>query len=123
MTNDEVITPARELWKLYVDGSSNENGSGVGIILITPAGSRFHFALRFSFKASNNEVEYEALLAGLRIAKGLRAKAIHCYSDSQLVVNQVLGEYQGRETKMAAYLEKAKAALEHFEYYAIEQVP
>ena len=59
---------------------------------------------------------------GLRIAKELKAKAIHCYSDSQLVVNQILGEYQARGTKMAAYLEKAKTSLEHFEFYAIEQV-
>ena len=83
IADDEVITTAHELWKLYVDGSSNENGAGAGIILVTRAVSRFHSALRFGFKASNNE----ALLAGLRIAKELKAKAIHCYSDSQLVVN------------------------------------
>ena len=82
MTDDEVITPARELWKLYVDGSSNKNGSGAGIILIPLTGSRFHSALIFDFGASNNEAEYEALLVGLRIAKELKAKAIHCYSDS-----------------------------------------
>ena len=69
IADDEVITPGHELWKLYVDGSSNENGAGAGVILVTPAGSRFHSALRFGFKASNNEAEYEALLAGLRIAK------------------------------------------------------
>ena len=103
VTNDEVITPTHELWKLYVDGSSNENGSGVRVILITPVGSRFHFALRFDFNASNNKAEYEALLAGLRIAKELKAKAIHCYSDSQLVVNQILGEYQTRGLGRVSY--------------------
>ena len=55
MTNNEVITPAHELWKLYVDGSSNENGSEAGVILITLAGSRFQSTLRFDFNASNNE--------------------------------------------------------------------
>ena len=59
----------QELWSIFVDGSSNENGSGAGIIMISPEGHRFHSVLRFGFEASNNEAEYEALLAGLRVAK------------------------------------------------------
>ena len=55
-------------WELYVDGASNECGAGDGIILISPEGHRIHSALRFKFNASNNEAEYEALFAGLRIA-------------------------------------------------------
>ena len=51
------------MWGLYVDGSSNEGGSGAGLILVSPEGHRMHCALRFGFKASNNEVEYEALIA------------------------------------------------------------
>ncbi|XP_060972619.1 uncharacterized protein LOC133038471 [Cannabis sativa] len=114
---------ARELpecvWHLFVDGSSNEHGSGAGIILVTPDGYRIHSALRFGFEASNNE----ALLAGLRLAKELGAKAIRCFSDSQLLVNQVLGEYQARGLKMEAYLLQVQKQLQQFEYYSIEQVP
>ncbi|KAM2478825.1 hypothetical protein PS1_002626 [Malus domestica] len=47
------------------------------------------YAIRFKFKASNNEAEYEALLAGLRLAKHLGVKRIDIFSDSQLVVNQI----------------------------------
>ena len=75
------------LWKVFVDSSSNENGSGAGIISISPKGHRFHSALRFGFEASNNEAEYEALLAGLRVARELKVSSVQCYSDSQLVVN------------------------------------
>ncbi|GJV38110.1 reverse transcriptase domain-containing protein [Tanacetum coccineum] len=57
-----------EVWKLFIDGSSNEGGSRAGLILTYPDSVEFTHALRFEFKASNNEVEYEALLAGLRIA-------------------------------------------------------
>ncbi|CAL8145589.1 unnamed protein product [Prunus armeniaca] len=46
-------------------------------------------ALRFKFHASNNEAEYEALLAGLRLAKEMGAEQIQIFSDSQLVVHQV----------------------------------
>lgn len=89
---DEILL--KEAWKLYVDGSAMDNASGAGIILVTPTKYKFHSALRFKFRATNNESEYKALLAGLRIATELKAKAIKCYSDSQLVIYQILGEYQ-----------------------------
>ncbi|KAL5571033.1 hypothetical protein UlMin_020630 [Ulmus minor] len=56
-------------WKLYVDGSSTETSSGAGIILVSPDGVKLSCAIRFKFKATNNQAEYEALLSGLRSAK------------------------------------------------------
>ena len=90
-----------------MDEASNENGAGAGIILIFSEGHRIHSALRFRFDASNNEAEYEALLAGLRIARELKVEDLGIFSDSQVVVNQILGEYQARGVQMAAYLAKA----------------
>ncbi|XP_062112162.1 uncharacterized protein LOC133823409 [Humulus lupulus] len=115
--------PIQALWRIFVDGSSNENGSRAGIILITPEGHRFHSALRFEFEASSNEAEYEALLAGLRMAKELKIRVVQCYSDSRLVVNQVSMEYQARGAKMAAYLAKVKKELSKFEYGLVDQIP
>ena len=89
------------------------------MILITPKGHRFHCAIRFDFITSNNEAEYEALLAGLRLAKDMNIKALDVYSDSQLVVNQILGEYQARGLKMVAYLNKAKDLLAQFDRYTL----
>ncbi|GJW90795.1 reverse transcriptase domain-containing protein [Tanacetum coccineum] len=64
-------TPAadipQESLTLFTDGSSCIDGSGVGLILTSPEGTEFTYALRFQFTASNNEAEYEALIAGLRI--------------------------------------------------------
>ncbi|XP_062114054.1 uncharacterized protein LOC133825076 [Humulus lupulus] len=113
----------QELCKLFVDGSSNENGSGAGIILIVLEGHRFHTTLRFVFDASNNEAEYEVLLAGVRVAKEFKENEIQCFIDSQLVVNHVLGEYKARGIKMEACLAKVKTELSKFEFYSIEQVP
>ena len=79
--------------------------------MITRERHQFHCAIRFDFTASNNEAEYEALLAGLRLAKDMNIKVLDIYSDSQLVVNQVLGEYQARGLKMVAYLNKTKDLL------------
>ena len=57
-------------------GSTNSQGSGVGIILTIPEGIQLEHALRFGFKASNNEAEYEALLVGLQLAIVLGAEQI-----------------------------------------------
>jgi len=50
---------------LYVDGSSNPEGAGVGIVLESPNDILIEKYLHFAFKSSNNQVEYEAILAGL----------------------------------------------------------
>ena len=77
-------------------------------------------ALRFRFKASNNEVEYEALIAGLKLAKEIKVENI--FSDSQFVVCQINEEYQPQEEKMTTYLCKAKELLGSFSSYTICQV-
>jgi len=53
--------------------------------------------LRFAFKASNNQVEYEALIAGMVLAKVMGAKSLIAKSDSLLVTGQVTGEYQAKD--------------------------
>jgi len=63
-------------WILSVDGSSNQQGSGVGIILEGPNGLLIEQALRFTFKVSNNEAEYEALVAGMLLAKEMGARSL-----------------------------------------------
>ena len=82
-----------------------------------------HYPLRFSFQASNNEAEYEALIAGLQLAKEMKVESLEIYSDSQLVVCKITNEYQVRGEKMATYLQKAKDLLSIFCSLKIRQVP
>ncbi|KAL5541983.1 hypothetical protein UlMin_009693 [Ulmus minor] len=110
-------------WKLYVDGSSTETSSGAGIILVSPDGVKLSCAVRFKFKATNNQAEYEALLSSLRLAKEVSARHLTIYSDSQLVVSQVNSKFQAKGEKMASYLEKAKEAMNQFDTVTIIQVP
>ena len=58
------------------------------------------YGVQVKFLATNNEVEYEAILMGLRIARALGAKNISLRSDSQLVVGQVRGDFEAKETRM-----------------------
>nr|GFB85312.1 reverse transcriptase domain-containing protein [Tanacetum cinerariifolium]GFB85329.1 reverse transcriptase domain-containing protein [Tanacetum cinerariifolium] len=82
---------------------------GAGLILTNSEGVEFTYALRFQFAASNNEAEYEALVAGLRIATQMGVKNIQVNVDSKLVANQVLGTYVAKEDNMIKYLEIVKA--------------
>ncbi|GFY85492.1 hypothetical protein Acr_04g0002300 [Actinidia rufa] len=71
-------TPEKDLahWILFVDGSSNQHGYGAGLVIQTPSGEQMEYAIRMRFKATNNEAEYEALLAGLRVAVELGAQSL-----------------------------------------------
>nr|GEV99438.1 reverse transcriptase domain-containing protein [Tanacetum cinerariifolium] len=98
-----------EPWTLFTDGSSCVDGSGARLILTNPDGVEFTYALRFQFLASNNEAEYEALIAGLRIAARIGVKDVHVSIDSKLVANQVLGTYVAKEDNMVKYMEIVKS--------------
>nr|GEX63003.1 reverse transcriptase domain-containing protein [Tanacetum cinerariifolium] len=76
-------------WTLFTDGSSCVDGSGAGLVLTNPKGAEFTYALRFRFDVTNNEAEYEALIAGLRIAEQMGVKNLQANVDSRLVANQV----------------------------------
>ena len=75
-----------EVWSIYVDGSSSPENSGVGILLIGPDNEEFKYSIKFTFPITNNAAEYEALLAGLQLAKRIRAEKVRVFADSQLVV-------------------------------------
>ncbi|XP_016652592.1 PREDICTED: uncharacterized protein LOC107881971 [Prunus mume] len=111
------------LWTLYVDGSSNAHGCGAGLVLISPDKVVLEYALRFKFHASNNEAEYEAFLAGLRLAQEMGAKQIQIFSDSQLVVHQVNQDFTTKDASMIAYLQHTRHLLTTFNAYLIGQVP
>ena len=67
--------------RLYVDGSSNQQGSGAGLMLVTQELTEISSALRFGFKASNNQAEYEAFLASLMLAKEIETEKLEIFSD------------------------------------------
>ena len=81
-------------WKVHVDGASNAKGAEARIVIITSEGILLEHSFRLGFNASNNEAEYEALLAGLGIVSRLEAQDVEIYSDSRLVVNQVQGSFK-----------------------------
>ncbi|GJR22019.1 reverse transcriptase domain-containing protein [Tanacetum coccineum] len=84
-------TGRKENYIVYFGTAIKTNGIR-GLILTSPEGMEFTYALRFGFEATNNEAEYEALIAGLRIAEQMGIKNLQANVDSRLVANQVLTE-------------------------------
>ena len=101
-------------WILKVDDVSHHMGAGVGLQLKAPTGERVEQAIWLDFPASNNETEYEAILAGVDLAQSVSSKKLLKHSDSQLVVGQVNGEYETRDQSMARYVGPVKERLGSF---------
>ncbi|GJW01120.1 reverse transcriptase domain-containing protein [Tanacetum coccineum] len=76
-----------ESWTLLTDGASNPKGSGAGLVLIRPSGVEYTYALRLTFPSTNNDAEYEALLAGLRIARKMNISNIKVRIDPKLMAS------------------------------------
>ena len=105
-----------------MDGASSAMGAGAGIVIITLEGIRLEHSFRLGFRASNNEAEYEALIAGLKTALDLGARNVEVCSDSRLVVNQVRGSFEARDSWMKEYLRVAKEIMEKFNMTSVTQV-
>ena len=85
----------------YVDGGSlgNPGPAGIGVVIDVPEGQKIRIA-KWIGRQDNNVAEYLALLEALQCALTLRARAIHVYSDSQVVVRQMTGQYACRSPRL-----------------------
>uniref|UniRef100_A0A804HNE7 Uncharacterized protein n=1 Tax=Musa acuminata subsp. malaccensis TaxID=214687 RepID=A0A804HNE7_MUSAM len=119
----EELEPPHDTWTLHVDGSANAKGAGAGLVLVTPDGRSIERSFRFGFRATNNEAEYEALLAGLRLALEMRVTDIRVITESQLVARQLDGEYEARDPTMVKYLAQVKNLATKFVHFELSNVP
>ena len=106
-----------------MDGATNAQGSGVGLILTSLEGIDIEYALRFRFQASNNEAEYEAVIAGLNLAYSMEVDQLEVCSDSQLVVRQIEDIYEAKSEKMILYLKKVRDLLKKFVLVQVRHIP
>ncbi|XP_013617715.1 PREDICTED: uncharacterized protein LOC106324262 [Brassica oleracea var. oleracea] len=111
---EQDLTLPNPNWTLHVDGSSTNKGAGAGVQLQSPTGELISQSFSFGFPASNNEAEYESLIAGLRFAKAVKEKRLSAYCDSQLVA---------RNDRMDAYLKIVQGLAAEFEFFELVKVP
>ena len=79
-------------WRLYFDGAANQLGFGIGILLISPQGDHIRRPVQLTFsnhhRLTNNIVEYEACITGLKTALDLGVRQLEIHGDSILVIQQ-----------------------------------
>ena len=73
----------QEYWTIYFDGSLMKKGTDAGLVFVSPLGVHMRYMVRLHFPSSNNTVEYEALINGLRIAIELGIRRLDVRGDSQ----------------------------------------
>ena len=104
-------------WSLYVDNVSNVKVSGAGITLEGPDNVILEQALKLNFKALNDQVEYEAFIAGLKPTREVGAKKLRYYTNSQLVQGQVANRYQTKENVLLKYYHITKNLIDNFKCF------
>ena len=108
-THDEdkrVEEPSQ--WSVHTNGSFNKQAGGAGIVLLSPEGDVIECMIRLDFPTTNNEAEYEVLAAGLDLARAAGATSVVIYCDSQVITNQINGDYECKGEWMKLYLNQVK---------------
>ncbi|PKU60433.1 hypothetical protein MA16_Dca027950 [Dendrobium catenatum] len=120
-------------WEMYFDGASSirpvrppniaRARAGIGLIFVAPEGGIMRFSFSLTEPRTNNEAEYEALLAGLEIAIDVRIQHLQIFGDSQLIINQFLGIYKIGKVELAHYHRRAFELLKQVPNVKIARVP
>ena len=112
-----------DLWTINTDGSCTQKGGRMGVVITSPEEDVLKYGVQLKFPITNNEAKYEALLTGLRIARALGVENIVLKSDSQLVIGQVRGDFEAKETRMQKYLKLTNQLVSNFHCEEFVQIP
>src|SRR5436853_4666445 len=113
---------------MYFDGASRTNPHGepvaeVGVVFTLHQNHVIPRAFSLTEPCTNNVAKYNALLIGLQMAHQLGVRNLQAYGDSELVVNQLRGEYEVRSNDLIPYFNSALQMVEQFEGFYIGHVP
>ena len=95
-------------WSVHMDGSSIRQAGGAGVVLLSPEGDIVECMIRLDFPTTNNEPEYEALVADLDLARVVGATSVVIYCESQVITNQINGDYERKGERMKLYLNQVR---------------
>ncbi|XP_050222507.1 uncharacterized protein LOC126672596 [Mercurialis annua] len=124
LTFTEPMESKKNPWKIHVDEAVCGEGAGIGVVLKGPGRVQMEYSARLEFPASNNVAEYEALMTRLQLCEELNISEAQIYSDSQLVVNQVSGSFEVKETTLKKYAKQAKTFfVNNGRSWLLQQIP
>ncbi len=107
----------------FIDGASSGNPGPSAYAYLIRHGEDILRGAGYLGRATNNYAEYQALLHCLRRAIRLRCRSISVYSDSQLLVRQILGEYRVRDQRLRQLREEAVELIRRFQSFEIKHIP
>ena len=110
-------------WALFFDGSTCKQGGGAGIVLISPQGISFEYAIPIKPISTNNQAEYEAVLKGIQLLHEVKAESIEIFGDSQLMINQLLSLYECKDDVLKRYYVECRELLNYFSSMIIKHIP
>jgi ribonuclease HI len=112
-----------QIWSLYFDGSKSKEGVSAGCVLIDPTGNKTFIACRLEFECTNNTIEYEALLQGLRKALDMDVRNLIVFGDSEIVVRQVRNSIHCLSPHLKSYQTEVWSLMQKFSAFNINSIP
>ena len=115
----EVMPP----WMMFFDGVAHQEGTGAGVVFVSPQRQILLYSFTLNELCSNNVVEYQALIIGLQMAIEMGISQLEIFRDSKLVINQILEQYDVKKEDLVPYCKYAKKLLANFEAITLEHIP
>ena len=112
-------------WTVFADGASrgNPGPASIGAVVYDPEGREVHTVSRRLGRATNNEAEYQAAIAGLEAALALGARAVDLRMDSELIVRQLQYRYRVRNPRLQPFFHRTIELRSRFDAFDVEHVP
>lgn len=124
-TTDYIDSKKTKELDIYTDGGSrgNPGPAAIGVVIYNSDGLVVEKISQYIGEATNNQAEYNALIVGLQEAKYFKAKSVHCYLDSELVVKQMKGQYKVKNKNIKSLFFVVQDLIKNFESVKFTHVP
>jgi len=124
-TTDYIDAKKTKQLDIYTDGGSrgNPGPAGIGVVIMNSDGLVVEKISEYIGEATNNQAEYQALILGLQEARFFKARSVHCYLDSELVVKQLNGKYKVKNQNMKPLFSIVQSLIKNFEKARFKHIP
>jgi ribonuclease HI len=102
------------MWNIFFYGASSSEGAGAGVVFMSPCQEVVSLSYKLEFEATNNVVEYEALVLDMRAAKKMGIKEIAIFGDAELIIQQVRNAYRAHNSQIRNYQNEVWDLIDNF---------
>jgi ribonuclease HI len=114
ITSCETPPPTTPIWNMFYDGASSKEGVSVGVIFVSPYQETIPLSYKLEFEATNNVVEYEALVLGLRAMKDMGIEELSLFGDAEIIIHQIKNIFQAKHPRLRTYRNEVWDLIDNF---------